>query len=570
MLFSFGMSPDIRKPIRMETLMTRGRVMIIGLDAATFDLLRPWADEGRLPNLASMLKVGASAPPRSTRPAMSPTAWSTFATGVNPGKHGILGFYQFHPRAYTPQLINAASRRGRTFWETAGEQGVRGGIINVPFTYPPRPFNGFLVSGMLSPAANRHIVTPPEVFDDLIAASPHYSVDLDFINTSGRDPSAFLDRVIRNLRARLEGAVGLYRKHRPDLFCTVFVAPDRVSHFFWPYLEAARAGRSLTPRQERLANGIRSIYEELDRAVGTLIEEAGEDTDVLIISDHGAGPLRKGLNLIEALARANLLTRKKQHPLDRVRQFAVWAFAEHAPGSLKRWVKARFPGLSESAAEVVSCGDVDFPRTRAYPAGETEGVFVNVRGRQPTGIVELGREYEETRQEIIDTLCNLTDPDTGERIARGAWRREEIWSGPCLEDLPDVIMEQEERKYAVPVFPKSHDDRILYPLPSWSWKALRHLGGHRRHGILMAAGPHIRNTSPAEARIVDVPATVLALLGCAVPEAFDGRVLTEMLTEDVPTPDRTRVLPSGEAPSEDVQSQEHDAVTERLRNLGYI
>ena len=127
-----------------------------------------------------------------------------------------------------------------------------------------------------------------------------------------------------------------------------------------------------------------------DSAVGQLMDEAGEDTEVLILSDHGAGALRKGLNLIEVLARAGLLTRKPQHPLDKLRQFGVWAFAEHAPGSVKRWVKAQFPNLSEGAAQIVACSDIDFSRTRAYPAGETDGVFVNLRGRQPKGMVGSG------------------------------------------------------------------------------------------------------------------------------------------------------------------------------------
>ena len=553
-----------------EKGMSAGRVMIIGLDAATFDLLRPWADEGRLPNLASFFEHGAWAPLSSTVPAMSPAAWSTFATGVNPGKHGILGFYQFPPRAYTPHLVNAASRCGATFWEIAGQQGVKGGIINVPFTYPPRPFNGFIVSGMLSPSASRHIVSPAEVFDDLMAASPHYTVDVDFINTSGRNPDAFLDRVLRNLRARTDAAVGLYRKHRPRLFCTVFVAMDRVCHFFWPYLEAARSGEVLNARQERLANAIRTVYEELDGAVGELVNAAGEDTDVLIVSDHGAGPLRKGLNLIEVLSRAGLLTRKPQHPLDKLRQLGVWGFAEHAPGSVKRWVKARFPNLSEGAAEIVACSDIDFARTRAYPAGETDGVFVNLRGRQPKGIVAPGGEYERTRQEIIDTLTQITDDETGERIARGAWRREEVWSGPNVENLPDVVMEQEERVYAVPVFPKSHDRRILHPLPKPSWTALEHLGGHRRHGVFLAKGRRIRNTSLEEAQIADMPATALALLGCAIPADFDGEVLTEILTDEVPAPDRTHAHRPGQTGVGQRYDDTQGVVAERLRNLGYI
>ena len=126
--------------------------MVIGLDAVTLELLRPWAEEGRLPNLARFLGDGASGPLRSTVPPNSPAAWSTFATGMNPGQHGILGFHQFLPEEYEPHLMNAASRRGETFWEIAGRHGLRGGVINLPFTFPPRPYNGFLITGVLTPS----------------------------------------------------------------------------------------------------------------------------------------------------------------------------------------------------------------------------------------------------------------------------------------------------------------------------------------------------------------------------------------------------------------------------------
>ncbi|MHC5034467.1 MAG: alkaline phosphatase family protein, partial [Planctomycetota bacterium] len=115
------------------------KVMIIGLDAVTLELIRPWAEEGRLPNLARFLDEGASGPLRSTLPPGSPAAWSTFATGMNPGGHGVLGFYQLHADSYEPRLMNASSRAGTTFWEVAGQHGVRGGVLNLPFTFPPRP-----------------------------------------------------------------------------------------------------------------------------------------------------------------------------------------------------------------------------------------------------------------------------------------------------------------------------------------------------------------------------------------------------------------------------------------------
>jgi predicted AlkP superfamily phosphohydrolase/phosphomutase len=546
------------------------KVMIIGLDAVTLELIRPWAEEGRLPNLARFLDEGACGPLRSTLPPGSPAAWSTFATGMNPGGHGILSFYQLHADSYEPRLMNAATRAGATFWEVAGQHGIRGGVLNLPFTFPPRPYNGFLISGMLSPTVGRRIASPPEVLDDLVTASPDYAIDVDLVRAPVQDPQVFMRRVMENLEARLRAALGLYRKHRPPLFCVVFVAADRICHYFWPYLEAAREGRAHTEEQKDLAAAIRTVHEELDKAVGALVAEAGDDTDVIILSDHGAGPFRKGLNLRKVLAEAGLLAERPTRTTDRLKRYVVWRFARHAPRCVKGLAKSLFPGLTQSAAGVIACQGVDFRRSRSYPAGATQGIFVNLSGRQPWGIVEPGVEYETVRDQIIEVLSQLRDPDTGKLIASKVHRREEVWSGPCLEGLPDVILEQAERICAVPTFAEDPGDSIFYALPEPSWNALHHLAGHRPDGVLLAMGPRVTNTTIRDAQIADVPPTILALLGCPIPENFDGRALSEILTGDVKMPGTAAARLPERVVTDELTDEDKAAVEDRLRGLGYL
>ena len=546
------------------------KVMVIGLDAVTFELMGPWADEGRLPNLACFLANGASGPLRSTLPPSSPAAWSTFATGMNPGQHGILGFHQFHPERYEPQLMNAAGRRGTTFWEIAGRHGVRGGVINLPFTYPPREYNGFLVAGILTPSVGPRMASPREVFSDLKTASPRYAIDVDLIGAAARDPQPFLSKVIANLEARLEAAVGLYRRHRPELFCTVFVAADRICHYFWPYLEAARAGKARTPAQRRLGEAIETVYRKLDEAVGTLVAEAGEETDVLIVSDHGAGAVRKGLSLRKALAKRGLLVEKTMGHADKLKRYAVMAFARRAPRVLKKRAQSLFPNLSQTAAAAVACQGIDFSRSKAYPTGSTHGIFVNLKGRQPCGIVRPGSEYEAVREQIITALSQLRDPDTGRPALQGVYRREEVWSGPCVDRLPDLVVQQEEGAYAILTFAQEKGDGVFYELPKLSWTSLRRLGDHRSEGVLMAMGPHIKKTKIRGAEMADVPATILALLGCPIPEHFEGRVLSQMLTDNVRVQGRTGGDLHEEEAGDERWNEGKAAVERRLTGLGYL
>lgn len=548
--------------------MPQGKVMIIGMDSATLDLVRPWVAEGKLPNFARFLNDGAGGPLRSTIPAMSPAAWSTFATGTNPGGHGVLDFSQLGPDSYQTRFNNAARRRGATFWEIAGEQGVSGGIINVPITYPPRAFNGFLISGLLSPAVKPDIATPGETFDDLMEICSDYAIDVDMVATGGLASEEFLRRAIRMTESRLKAALGLYAKHRPPLFCVVFVSPDRLCHYYWAYMAAAQSGRQLSDIEQRLARAVPMIYEKLDEALGALVEAAGDDTDVLVMSDHGAGPLKMGLNLHKALAARGLLVETQPSLLARTKRRAVWAFARFAPRELKGFIKKRLPGAAGRAASIVACAGTDFARSKAYPTGQSQGIFVNLKGRQPQGIVEP-EDYESVRDEIIAALCDLKDPHTGQPVAKAAHRREEIWSGPCAESLPDVLLEQRDEVYDIPTFSEATGDGIFYDLPKLDPAGLQRLGGHRRDGLLLALGPHIRRTE-LSAEIADVPATVLALLGCSIPEHFDGRVLTEMLTDDVQLPETMDSGGQSDGDENVYSAEDEAALKERLKGLGYL
>lgn len=545
--------------------------MVIGLDSATLDLVRPWVEAGHLPNLGEFFARGAVGPLLSTLPPISAPAWSTFATGLNPGKHGILNFVQFVADSYEPRLVNASQRRGESFWEIAGRQGVRGGVINLPITYPPRPYNGFIITGMLSPGVSRRMASPPGVFDDLSAVSPDYAIDVDVGKGSGRQGKrVFLDRSLAILQARLEAALGLYRRHRPPLFCVVFTVGDRISHYFWDDMEALQAGRANTETEVRLGRAIQETYERLDEAVGQLVAEAGSDTDVLILSDHGAGPLRKGLSLHELLAQHGLLTRARTPLLRRAVGGVVQRLIRTLPVPVKSKIKAYFPALSRRAARVAASRDVDFTQAKAYPPDNSGSVFINVKGRQPNGIVEPGAEYEALRDKVIRILSELEDPGTGKRVAARVWRREEIWPGPCVAQMPDVILEQAERIYEIPNFRHPRGGEVFFDLAEASRDRWCRSGGHRREGLFMAMGPHIKHTEVRAANIADVPVTALALLGCAIPDDLDGRVLAGVLSDDVELPAKTAAGPDRESSRVEFSDEDQRTVEKRLEDLGYL
>jgi predicted AlkP superfamily phosphohydrolase/phosphomutase len=459
------------------------------------------------------------------------------------------------------------------FWEVAAAQGKSCGILNVPVSFPPRPFpKGFMVSGMLSPRMDRRAVYPPEILDELLADSPHYAPNLSIMRRPGIAPKlACIDRAVDTVRWRLEGTLHLMRRHALDLLCVVFVASDRVCHYFWGEMEMARQGKLGAGKERPLGSAILRVYEALDEAVGSLMHEAGDDTDVLILSDHGAGPLRKGLSLRNLLAEHGLLTRRKPGRLARLRNRVLHTCARVMPASVQTGLKSRLRGLSERFAAAVAHTGVDLERTRTYPVGYAEGIFVNLKGRQPAGTVEPGSEYESVRDDVIAVLSQLKDPDTGQPVARRVQRREDIWSGPCVHLLPDVVMEQCEKIYDVETFPERAGDEPFYSLPAPDPGRWLRLGAHRPYGVLLATGPHIQRAQPADPRIADVPATALVLLGCDMPEEMDGRALTEVLSDDVgPVGVFSAEAAQYGGRQERFSEDDRRSVESRLKDLGYM
>ncbi len=155
----------------------KGRVLVIGLDGATLDLICPWVKEGRLPNLARLMKGGIYGKLESTIPAQTPVAWTSFMTGMNAGKHGIPDYVTHEPNSYKIEYINATYRRAKPIWSIVGDRGGRVGVVNVPMTYPPEAVNGFMISGMDTPGTDATFTYPPDLYGEITEKFGDYMID---------------------------------------------------------------------------------------------------------------------------------------------------------------------------------------------------------------------------------------------------------------------------------------------------------------------------------------------------------------------------------------------------------
>lgn len=167
------------------------KVAVFGLDGASFDLLQPWLDEGRLPNLARMLAEGVQGPLRSTIPPVSASAWASFATGTNPGQHGLIDFTYPSSGGYEIQVSNGRTRAVPALWEIIGRAGGESGVVSMPMTYPPQPLNGFMLCSFLTPSAESQYTYPADLKEEISQKVGSFPLHMSE-KGRGQDPRKFI------------------------------------------------------------------------------------------------------------------------------------------------------------------------------------------------------------------------------------------------------------------------------------------------------------------------------------------------------------------------------------------
>ena len=267
------------------------KVLIVGWDGATFDVIHPLLAKGKLPNLARLMQTGAWGTLHSIIPPVTPGAWTSFFTGKNPGKHGIYDFQDLDPTTYQFTPVRTDRHREKTLWQLLGEQGLRSIILDVPYTYPPQPLNGWMLTGYGSPRTPDTVLTypptlaeqlPPELREEIRLAQPTHRFD--------RSP-AFVAECAQIMAGRQKLLHHLITQEAWDLFMVVFSITDNLAHVFWTYYDPAHPNFH---KSEALAyrEAFLNAYITCDQLLGELMDRAGPDTITLVISDHGFGSVR--------------------------------------------------------------------------------------------------------------------------------------------------------------------------------------------------------------------------------------------------------------------------------------
>lgn len=541
------------------------KVLILGLDGATLDLIRPWASEGKLPVLKALMDRGTWGPLESTTPPMTSPAWPSFATGKYPAKHGVFDFVSAHSGSYN--IVNATAVRAPSLWELLSAHGTRVGVMNVPVTYPPRPVNGFLISGLLSPSG-AEVTYPVDLLARYASQGTPYRV-MPTVQYKPGNEELFLQDLEALVEVREQYALRLMHDQPWDLFMVHFLSTDLAQHAMWRYMDPAHP--QFEPGNPYV-DAIERIYRRVDRAVGALLSAAGDQATAIVMSDHGFGPLHGIVNLNILLWQHGLLHLKRD-PLTRLRAalFRHGITPKLAYGIVARLnlqnVVARVAKSTRNAvySKFLSFDDIDWTRTVAYSLGHMGQIYINLAGRERAGIVARGAPYEAAIERVMGALATLTTPD-GRPMVERVIRATELPGGPYAEDGPDLHLVLDGYRYiSCPLF--ATDGHVL------SKQIRGDSGSHRMEGTLIAAGPQIQSAGRMEGmRIVDLAPTILALLGCPASEDLDGRLLAELLTPEALDREMVSAAPpwNVEAIATPLSRQEEAELQQRLRGLGYL
>lgn len=549
----------------------RKRAFLIGVDGATFDLIKPWANAGQLPHFKRWLDVGAHTTLRSTIHPITPQAWTTIFTGVNAGRHGVFDFGLFDiGKPYQP--FNSHAIGSKPIWQLLSERGLPVIVINAIGTYPPKPLNGLLVTGRMTPPGEPY-TWPPRLADEIAGQVGEYIIDLDpnqAPHLKEATESEFLDHLLRMVRARTATTLHLARKYPWSLLMAVFMAVDIAQHYYWRYIDPNHPDYT-TKAPKRVRNAILEVYQELDRSLEAFEELLDDATTAFIVSDHGFGPFYGQVNLRRWLIEQGYLTLREETPMNRWQKWGLkmrQTLSNMVPPSIRRPLRMRGLGTRGLPALYQIMG-IDWAQTRAYPLGDFGSLFVNLEGREPLGTVRPGSECEALRNELIEKLQSWRNPHTDTPLMRKVYRREDLFNGPLAERAPDLLVEWENYAYVF-YAPCNPSAPLIAPPGRHFYQRLYWSGMHHLHGVWMCKGAGIDPLESSQiAHLVDIAPTLLYCLDQPIPEKLEGRVWRELVKGQEITDSEKGQL-TVEEQDAGFTPEEIAAIQERLRGLGYL
>lgn len=499
------------------------RVLVIGLDMGDGALIRHWSAQGRLPHLAALLASGTWFDLESTAAALHTSTWPTFATGTLPGRHGVYYPYQPTPGRQLARHIGPDQYGEPTFWRRADTDGRRCVVYDVPETFPEPDYRGRGIfdwgtwAWYGEPAAQ-----PATLARRLREGFGPYPLGFEAKKLALNLPDRIESRLLRSVAYTRTTAQWLLDDEPWDLAVVGFCETHAAGHYLWP-----AGAASVETRGDADFAALFNVYRAIDTAIGALRDRLPSDAAMLVVSGDGVRPNHCGWHLLPGvMERLGYVTSRRPAstaalggPTGAVPSRPSWLQAMRA--SARRQVSNLLPWRVRDRIGIwMQTSGIDWSRTRAFTLQtDLEGcIRINLKGREPHGIVEPGAEYDALCDEIRARLEELVDPVSGAPAVRHVWIRNKVFPGPRQEELPDLMVTWNDEAPIVALrSPRFGTIEGVNPDPR--------TGTHSIDGFLMAAGPSFARGGRGTGRLADVAPTVLRLLGSAHAHHLDGTPL---------------------------------------------
>jgi predicted AlkP superfamily phosphohydrolase/phosphomutase len=487
----------------------KSKVILFGIDGATWTLFNRFISEGHLPTFQQVVKDGCHGTLMSTVPAVTVPSWTSMFTGVNPGKHGITDFILKIDGKFSFGTSNF--RRSDTIWQIMGRSNLKSIVVNEPATFPPDKINGIMTTGLMTPPGSMY-VHPQELKSELEQVAAGYWTDLplDYYLTVNKDVAKAYSMLEEFANKTSKVGLHLARNYAWDVLAVIFVSTDKIQHTLWHKPEY-----------------LLKHYKQVDSLLKEYLDLAAkENANLLISSDHGFGPLHKTFYINTWLANIGLQRRKTNLVALASRlgltptRLAVWLKKLHLYDVVLR-------NLIKSDIIVDAAFQYDRPidMERSLAFSKAEGIFINR--------AVVGEEYEKTREEIMTKLERVVDQDNFPVVMQ-VYRKEDVMSGQYVDRAPDILFTLHEG-YCPTYYSDGPNAEYIGDDRGGYKGGTANTGIHRPEGILMSYGPDIRKHQLQETKTVwDIAPTILHMMDLPIPSYMDGAVIKEIFRGDSP------------------------------------
>jgi predicted AlkP superfamily phosphohydrolase/phosphomutase len=507
------------------------RLLMLALDSIDWFLVNEWAAEGHLPVLRRLLADSQTLLCSDSNQALPGSVWTDIATGVSAGTHGYVDLTHLTPDSYGFDRIDSGRLSQLPFYKVLGDAGIRCAVVDFPIDYLLADFNGLQVIDWGTEFKLGTFTTSPAGFAGELTAryGGHPLTEYDRTSLDLTSLIALKHKLIHGIEVKRRFAVDLLRRHEHEFVFYNFAELHKAGHFFWKFHD--RSHPDFNDSQPQLSQALREVYEEMDRAIGSVMEQLGSNDDLLLVTDRGMFADYRGDHLMERI----LLKLEVAVPRGRSQETGSHGTRHESwrtrllnqQGTRKA---LRFVGqkiLPESVRQALlplhraatgQSAPLDWSKTKVYamPSVGNTHLRINVQGRDPLGIVSPGAEFHHVLAQTAAQLRALINPTTGESAVRDVYFPSTRLQGPRSSELPDM---------AVVWNPNSPIHALTSPaigtisgLPTEG-----RTGNHRPDGFALFTGPSYSAAQLANGDPRQIAPAILRHFGVEIPAHYEMR-----------------------------------------------